>query len=85
MKAVLTLLLTLFFGVLALAQNESTDAKVETIKMDIVLDLGADGSIGFKQVKTPEEVDLARVYKFKNSRVKKALAFSTKKSRPKLA
>ena len=85
MKAVLTLILTLFFGALALAQNESTDAKVETTKMDIVLDAGAFDTGNIEQVKTTDKVDLARVYKFKNSRVKKALAFSTKNNRPKLA
>lgn len=85
MKAVLTIILTLFFGALALAQNESTDAKVETSKMDIVLDAGAIDTGNIEQVKTTDKVDLARVYKFKNSRVKNALAFNTKNNRPKLA
>lgn len=85
MKAVITLLLILSFGAVALAQNESTNAKVETTQMDIVLDSGAFSVISAEQTKAPFKSDMARLYKFKNSRVKKALSFTIKNNRPTLA
>lgn len=86
MKAIITLILVVFFGATAIAQaNDNNDVKVETIEMGIVLDLGSDVSIDFETVETQEENQVARVYRNKNSRVKKAISFTTKKDRPKLA
>ncbi len=85
MKAILTLILTLTFGALALAQNNATYAKVESNKVDVVLDNSTERVERPEQIQTAKENDLARVYKFKNARIKKALAFSTKNNRPKLA
>ncbi|NND15464.1 MAG: hypothetical protein HKN89_03990 [Eudoraea sp.] len=86
MKAIITFILILFFGAAAIAQsNDTTDVKVETIEMGIVLDLGSDVSIDFETVETEEENQVARVYRNKNSRVKKAISFTTKNDRPKLA
>jgi hypothetical protein len=86
MKAIITLILVLFFGATAIAQsNDTNDVKVETIEMGIVLDLGSDVSIDFETVETEEENQVARVYRNKNSRVKKAISFTTKNDRPKLA
>lgn len=85
MKAILTLILTLTFGALALAQNNATYAQVESNKVDVVLDNSTERVERPEQIQTAKENDLARVYKFKNARIKKALAFSTKNNRPKLA
>ena len=86
MKAIITLILVVFFGATAIAQSsDNNDVKVETIEMGIVLDLGSDVSIDFEIVETQEENQVARVYRNKNSRVKKAISFTTKKDRPKLA
>ncbi len=86
MKAIITLILVVFFGATAIAQsNDNNDVKVETIEMGIVLDLGSDVSIDFETVETQEENQVARVYRNKNSRVKKAISFTTKKDRPRLA
>ena len=86
MKAIITLILVVFFGATAIAQsNDNNDVKVETIEIGIVLDLGSDVSIDFETVETQEENQVARVYRYKNSRIKKAISFTTKKDRPKLA
>jgi len=75
MKAILTLIFILFFSTSAIAQNE---VKVNTITMNVELNItiDQDGTNGNK---------VARLYRFKNSRVKKALKFTTKKNRSKIA
>lgn len=85
MKAILTLILVLLFGATALAQNTATDVKVEVSQMGIVLDGSIDAPVFNNEITTAKENTVARLYKFKNSRVKKALSFSTKKNTPKLA
>ncbi|MDV7139602.1 hypothetical protein R3X28_11980 [Maribacter sp. TH_r10] len=85
MKAIFTLIFVLFFGLTAFAQNADDNVTVEPIKMDIVLDSGIIVIDSAKENKITSEKSVARLYKFKNSRVKKALAFSTKKDRPKLS
>jgi len=85
MKAILTLLLILFFGAMALAQNVDADVKVEIIEMGVVLDTSTDATITFIEIETSNENNVARLYKFKNSRIKKALAFTTKINNAKLA
>lgn len=84
MKAYFTLLLILFFGAVALAQNTADHGKVETLQMDIFLADSLPVSNNSGQIKTAKEDAITRLYKFKNSRVKKALAFRTKQNRPKL-
>lgn len=86
MKAIVTLILIITFGATALANtNDTHDIKVETIEMGIVLDAGADTTIDFKEVEASEKKEVTRVYRTKNARVKKAISFSTKNSRAKLA
>jgi len=85
MKAILTILFVLLFGLTAFAQNTNTNDTVEPIKMGIVLDSGVITINITEEVKIDTEKSVARLYKFKNSRVKKALAFTTKKDKPKLA
>lgn len=84
MKAILTILFVLLFGLTAFAQNTNTNDTVEPIKMGIVLDSGVITINITEEVKIDTEKSVARLYKFKNSRVKKALAFTTKKDKPKL-
>lgn len=84
MKSILTLLIVLLFGAMALAQNTQTDVKVETIKMGLVLDGGLTVPVATIQATQPVQDQVARLYKFRNARVKKALSFSTKNTKAKL-
>ncbi len=71
MKAIITIIFILFIGVAAQAQD-AKEVKVVTVEKTVV-------------IKTSEETKVARLYKFKNSRVKKALSFTTKRNKAKLA
>jgi hypothetical protein len=79
MKTIFTLLFVLTIGVTAQAQGSTAEVKVETIKTAIVT------STSYKQVKSEAKTEVARLYKFKNSRVKKALSFTTKRNKAKMA
>jgi hypothetical protein len=72
MKTIVTLIFVLFIGVTAQAQDSEVATKVETMEMNIV-------------TTTTKENTVVRLYKNKNSRVKKALSFTTKRSKAKLA
>ena len=72
MKTLLTLIFILFIGVAAQAQDTASEVKVKTVEMSVV-------------TSTSEENTVARVYKFKNSRIKRALTFKTKRNKAKLA
>tara|TARA_R110002050_G_scaffold298901_1_gene463088 strand:- start:27307 stop:27543 length:237 start_codon:yes stop_codon:yes gene_type:complete len=78
MKTLLTLIFVLFIGVTAQANNVGQEVKVETATMSIV-------------TATPNEVTVkienkvARLYMFKNSKIKKELSFTTKLNKAKLA
>lgn len=85
MKAIITITLVLLFGTVALANNTPADVKVESIKMDLVLDDGVADSITNRQIAPKKENEVARLYRFKNSRVKKALTFATKQNKAKLS
>lgn len=84
MKAILILLTVLTFGATALA-NTVTDDKINSIEMDIVLVTGDNDIDLAPQIEASTENGIARLYKFQNSRVKKALSFTTKRTRAKLA
>lgn len=71
-------------GLSAQAQNSTAYGKVESLKMDVVLDNSLSDAQSFRKVKTTNEDSFTRLYKFKNARIKKALAFTTAKDRPKL-
>ncbi|WP_350290834.1 hypothetical protein [uncultured Croceitalea sp.] len=74
MKTILTLTFVLFIGATAIAQNVKADTKVATIKMGVVLAT----EIRIENPKhATKEIKVARVYKFKNTRAKKALVFET--------
>jgi len=82
MKTILTILFVLFIGVAAQAQAESVDTievKVETIEMSIVK------ITQLEEATIEKNTEVARLYKFKNSRIKKALKFTTKRNRAKMA
>ncbi len=74
MKAIVTIIFIIFFGITAQANNEVKEVKVETIEMTIVT-----------ETTTETATEVARLYKFKNSRIKKALSFTTKKNKAKMA
>lgn len=86
MKAVLTLLFVLTFGAFALANTNNTDVtKVNGIQMGIVLDDSLNNTVATSEITFTSENKVARLYMFKNSRVKKALSFRTKRNKAKLA
>lgn len=95
MKAVLTLVLVLITGVAALANtgkplkefnlNIESHVEVTSLKMDTVLDSGIIVATNGVEDAIANEKSVARLYKYKNSRVKKALAFSTKNNKAKMA
>jgi hypothetical protein len=78
MKTTFTFIAIIFFSTFAMAQNATKEVKVESITKSVVL---------IKEVKQTIEEDnkVARLYMFKNSRIKKELAFKTKRNRSKLA
>lgn len=78
MKTIATLFFVLFIGVAAQAQNTTQEVKVEVIEMNIVTE------VTFVNVAT-ENTEVARLYKYKNSRIKKALSFTTKRNKAKMA
>lgn len=77
MKTLITLIFVLTIGVAAQAQDKAAEVKVETIEMTIVT------STTNTTVKKEEKV--ARLYRRANSTVKKALSFTTKRNKAKLA
>ncbi|PCJ98328.1 MAG: hypothetical protein COA50_02155 [Flavobacteriaceae bacterium] len=72
MKTFLTIIFVLFIGLTAQAQDAKNDAKVNTVEMT-------------EKVSETKENSVARLYKFKNSRIKKALSFRTNANKAKLA
>ncbi|MEQ8217662.1 MAG: hypothetical protein RH981_05475 [Arenibacter sp.] len=78
MKTLLTLIFVLFIGVAVQANTVEQEVKVETVTMSIVTSTK-------NEVSDKNENKVARLYKFKNSRVKKELSFSTKLNKAKLA
>ncbi|MBD0776290.1 hypothetical protein HPE56_00660 [Maribacter sp. ANRC-HE7] len=80
MKAIATIIFIIFFGITAQAQNNTQEVQVETIEMTIVTTTETKN-----EVKTETTTEVARLYKFKNSKVKKALSFTTKRNKAKMA
>ncbi|MCR9225816.1 MAG: hypothetical protein NXH90_00140 [Flavobacteriaceae bacterium] len=78
MKTIFTIIAVTFFGTMASAQDLSKEVKVDAPTMGVELKVEFDQTIR-KDRKT------ARLYKFKNSRIKKELSFKTKKDGAKLA
>ncbi len=95
MKPILTILFVIVLGASALASTgnrisefnpeiESYD-KVAPLKMDIILDSGIVIASSYNEVEITNTKSVVRLYKFKNSRIKKALSFSTKRNKAKMA
>ncbi|MCP4974804.1 MAG: hypothetical protein GY931_01465 [Maribacter sp.] len=82
MKAIVTIIFIIFFGIAAQAQSSTQEVKVETIEMTIVTSTTVETK---SEVRTETSTEVARLYKFKNSRVKKALSFTTKRNKAKMA
>jgi hypothetical protein len=78
MKAIVTFIFIIFLGTSAMAQETSKEGKVETFSAGVEL------NIEIKQ-NNIQENKVARLYMFKNSRVKKALKFTTKRNKAKIA
>lgn len=95
MKAVLTILFIVVLGASALANTGTRvnefNPKIETYeqatapKMDTLLDSGIVVGADVFEVENANEKSLARLYKYKNSRIKKALTFTTKRNKAKMA
>ncbi len=78
MKAILTLTLAVSFGITSFGQEVAKESKVEITPSNVVLKEVIN-------IETVKEKEVARVYMFKNSRIKKELAFRTKRNRSKMA
>ncbi len=78
MKTIATIFFIFFIGMSAQAQNNTTDVKVETIEMTIVTETATELNL-------ENTTEIARLYKFKNARVTKALSFTTKRNKAKMA
>ena len=79
MKTIATLIFVLFIGVSAQAQNATEEVKVATVEMTIVTEMVSEEAT----FETATEV--VRLYKRDNARVNKALSFTTKRNRAKMA
>ncbi|PIB27699.1 hypothetical protein BFP77_11255 [Maribacter sp. 4U21] len=78
MKTIATIFFIFFIGMTAQAQNNTSDVKVETVEMTIVTETAYELNLETK-------TEVARLYKHKNARVKKALSFTTKRNKAKMA
>jgi hypothetical protein len=79
MKTIATLIFVLFIGISAQAQTATEEVNVETIEMAIVTETW------FEEIILESTIEVARLYKRTNTRVKKELTFSTKANRAKMA
>ncbi|ASV29044.1 hypothetical protein [Maribacter cobaltidurans] len=79
MKTIATIFFILFIGTAASAQENTDLVKIETITTGIVTQTQQP------TIKTEKTQEVARLYKFKGSRIKKELSFATKRNSPKMA
>ena len=79
MKTIATLIFVLFIGVTAQAQKATEEVKVETVEMTIATEITVE------ETTLENKAEVARLYKRDNYRVKKALSFTTKRNRAKMA
>ena len=78
MKAIVTFIFIIFLGTSAMGQEAQKEVKVETFPAGVELNINIDQD-------EVREATIARLYMFKNSRVKKALKFKTKRNASKIA
>ena len=84
MKATLTLIALLFATTFASASTAVQAPEVLPV-MEISVEVSKEEVIEIKSGEKADKQEVARLYKFKNSRIKKALSFKTKKNKSKLA
>jgi hypothetical protein len=95
MKSLITLLFILTCGAAALANTNDhgkvlnpkieTYVQIEFSEMGNLLDSSNSYATDYNEVKPVSQNEVARLYKFKNSRIKKALSFKTKRNKAKRA
>lgn len=85
MKALITILIVIFAGALAIAQTPQKDDKVNATEVGIVLVDSLNDISNKKTITITTETSIARLYRYKNARVNKELAFVTNKTYGKLA
>ena len=78
MKTVVTFIFIIFLGTSAMAQSAQKEVKVATFTAGVEMNVSIDQN----EVQGDK---VARLYMFKNSRVKKALKFRTKRNASKIA
>jgi hypothetical protein len=78
MKTILTIIFIIFLSFTAQAQNATNEVKVETIEMTVVTETTYELNLEAK-------TEVARLYKSKNSKIKKELNFITKANKSKMA
>ena len=76
MKATFTLMFVLFIGVCANAQGSNKEINKEITPTE---------TVSKNKIDLKEKNEVVRLYKFKNSKIKKELSFSTKRGKSKLA
>ncbi|NKI32666.1 hypothetical protein [Croceivirga thetidis] len=78
MKAILTLIFGILISTSAMANTPAKEVKVSTISYGVELNIDIKKS-------DVKETEVARLYMYKNARVKKALSFKTKANKAKMA
>ena len=79
MKISLTIIFVLFIGMAVQAQSRTAEVKIEAVSKGIVT------ATSKKEFPLKSKNMVARLYMFKNARVTKALSFTTKMNKAKLA
>ncbi|MCM4165270.1 MULTISPECIES: hypothetical protein [unclassified Arenibacter] len=79
MKITLTIIFVLFIGMAVQAKNDTSEVKVEVVARGIVT------VVSKKEGPLKTENMVARLYMLKNAKVTKALSFTTKMNKAKLA
>ena len=79
MKTIATLIFVLFIGVATQAQTATEEVKAATVEMTIVTETS------FEEVAFESTTEVARLYKRSHAKVKKALSFTTKRNKAKMA
>ncbi|APQ18301.1 hypothetical protein [Maribacter hydrothermalis] len=78
MKTIISIIFIIFLSFTAQAQNTTEEVKIETIEMTIVTETNYVLNLETK-------TEVARLYKSKNSRIKRDLNFVTKANSAKIA
>lgn len=79
MKTITTLIFVLLIGISAQAHTAPAFSKVVTVELGFVVNTPS------AKIVKDDKNSVARLYKFKNSAIKKALLFTTKRNKAKLA